>query len=128
MMKHKKPEYGRYHESRPDFQSDSPASTSIWTLEWKVEMGPDLIRAYFWPIVNKRPTRLRPRYFLTRPQEIFFDPKVKIEKFDVFRGKFPNSNPNHKWLTWPDPSHKNWPDPTLVKKFWPLPITSEKWL
>jgi len=30
--------------------------------------------------------------------------EAKIEKFDVFRGNFPNSNPNHKWLTRPDPT------------------------
>jgi len=47
-----------------------------------VEMGPDPTRpdptrACFWPAVNKRPTRLWPRYFPTRPEAIFFDPKVK---------------------------------------------------
>jgi len=39
-----------------------------------------------------------------------------------FWGNFPNSNPNHKWLTRPDPSHKKLtrpgskifdPDPSL---------------
>jgi len=34
------------------------------------------------------------------------------EKIDVFRGNFPNSNPNHKWLT--RPRSKNFdPDPSL---------------
>jgi len=94
--------------------------------EWsKVEMGPDPTRAYFWPAVNKRPTRLRPRYFLTRPEEIFFDTKDKIEKFDVFRGNCRNSNPNHKWLTRPEPQKIK---PTRVKNFWPGPITSQKLL
>jgi len=34
-------------------------------------------QAYFWPAVNKRPTHLRPGYFPTWPEEIFFDPKGK---------------------------------------------------
>jgi len=32
---------------------------------------PDPTQAYFWPAVNKRPTRLWPGYFLTQPKEIF---------------------------------------------------------
>jgi len=60
-------------------------------------------RAYFWPTVNKRPTCLWLRYFLTQPKEIFFIWREKIEKFDIFRGNFPNPNPNYKWLTRPDP-------------------------
>jgi len=45
---------------------------------------------------------------------MFFDPKgKKIEKFDVFRGNFPNSNPNQKWLT-PPRSKIFDPDPSLV--------------
>jgi len=80
----------------------------------QLEMGPDPTRAYFWPAVNKRPTRLQPGYFLTRPEG------KKIEKFDVFRGNF---NPNHKWLTRPEPQKidptwpgsKNFdPDPSLI--------------
>jgi len=43
----------------------------------QLEMGPDPTRAYFWPAVNKRPTRLWPGYFLTRPEEIFFRPEGK---------------------------------------------------
>jgi len=35
-----------------------------------------------------------------------------MEKFDVFRGNFPNSDPNHKWLT--RPGSKNFDlDPSL---------------
>jgi len=62
---------------------------------------PDPTRAYFWPAVNKGLTRV-----LSDPtQRDFFWPEgQKIEKFDIFRGNFPNSNPNHKWLTWPDPN------------------------
>jgi len=93
----------------------------------RLEMGLDPTRAYFWPAVNKSPTRLWPRHFPTRPEAIFFDPKEKkIEKFDVFRRNFSNFNPNHKWLTRPDPTRatKNWPGPTRVKKFWPGPITT----
>jgi len=55
---------------------------------------PDPTRAYFWPTVNKRLTRLRPGYFLTQPEE------KKIEKFDIFRENFLNSTPN---LTQPEP-------------------------
>jgi len=70
-------------------------------------MGPDPTRAYFWRAVNKRPTCLQPGYFPTQPEEIFFWPKGnKIEKFDVFGGNYPNSNPNHKWLTRPDQGQK----------------------
>jgi len=36
-------------------------------------VGPDPTRACFWSIVNKKPTCLWPRYFLTRPEDIFFD-------------------------------------------------------
>jgi len=84
-----------------------------------LEMGHDPTRAYLWPEVNKRPTRLRPGYFLTRPEEIFL---TRREKFDVFRGNFPNLNPNHELLTRRDPSHKKLirprskifdPDPSL---------------
>jgi len=67
---------------------------------------PDPIRAYFWPAVNKMLTRLWPRYFSTRPEEIFLIRREKIKKFDIFRGNFPNSNTNHKWLTRLDPGQK----------------------
>jgi len=32
--------------------------------------------------------------------------RAKIEKIDIFRGNFQNSNPNHKCLTRPDPGQK----------------------
>jgi len=85
-------------------------------------MGPDPTQAYFWPAVNKRPTHPQPRYFPTRPEEIFFSPKGNFfEKFDIFRGNFPNSNPNHKWLTQPGPtrpdlSHKKLTQPNPGQK------------
>jgi len=86
-----------------------------------LEMGPDPTRAYFWLAVNKRLTQLQPGYFPTWPKAIFLTRREKIEKFDVFRGNFRNSNPNHKWLTWPYPTRatKNWskifdPDPSLA--------------
>jgi len=65
-----------------------------------VMVGADRTRAYFWPAVNKSPTRLWSGYFLTQPEDIFY-PKGK-----VFRGNFPNTNLNHRWLTRPDLSHK----------------------
>jgi len=47
----------------------------------RLDMGPDLTQAYFWSAVNKRPTRLWPRYFLTPPDEIFFTWGGKIDDF-----------------------------------------------
>jgi len=49
--------------------------------------GPDPTRTYFWPAVNKRPTQLWPRYFLTQPNEILFDPKGKKLKKLTFLGE-----------------------------------------
>jgi len=70
-------------------------------------MGPDPTRAYFWPAVNKRPTRLQPGYFLTWPEEIFFDPKGKKLKKSTFLGEiFPIQTQTING--WPDP------DPSLV--------------
>jgi len=40
------------------------------------------------------------------PGTFWSDPKEKIEIFTIFRGNFPN--PNHRWLTWPDPDQKFW--------------------
>jgi len=57
-----------------------------------VEMGPDPTQAYFWPAVNKRPTRLRPGTFQPNPKRFFWPDRKKIQKFDIFSGKFPNSN------------------------------------
>jgi len=68
------------------------------TMTLVLEMGPDPTWAYFWPAVNKRPTSLWPKYFLTRHKEIFFDRKGKNWKIWCFRGKFPNTNPNQEWL------------------------------
>jgi len=42
-----------------------------------IEMGSDPTRKYLWPTVNKGPTHLWPGYFLTQPDDIFFDPKGK---------------------------------------------------
>jgi len=58
-----------------------------------VEMGSDTTRAYFWPAVNKRPTRLWLGYFLTRPNDIFFTWNWKIWDF---KGKFSNAKPKPK--------------------------------
>jgi len=87
-----------------------------------IEMGPDPTQAYFWPAVNKRPTQLWPWYFLTRPKDIFIDPKGKKLKNLGFIGEiFQTQTPNQK--RWPDPTQatKYWPDPTLVKNFDPNP-------
>jgi len=75
--------------------------------------------------VNKGQTQFRPPNFLTRLEDIFLtrkDKKLKIpltqvlfdltwrERFDIFRGNFPNPNWNHKWLTRPEPQKI---DPTV---------------
>jgi len=82
---------------------------------------PDPTRAYFWPAVNKRPTRLWPGYFPTRPEAIFFDPKEKKLKNLTFLAEISwilNQTINGR----PDPSHKKLtrpgskifdPDPSL---------------
>jgi len=67
--------------------------------------------AYFWPAVNKRPTRLWPGYFPTRPEAIFFDPKGKKLKNLMFLDEI------FQILT---QTINGWPD----KKFWPGPITT----
>jgi len=76
---------------------------------------PDSTRAYFWPAVSKRPTRLRPGYFPTQPEEIFFDPKGKNLKNLMFLGQIFQIQTQ---------TINGWPDPTRVKNFWPGPITS----
>jgi len=83
---------------------------------------PDQTQAYFGPAVNKRPTRLWPGFFLTQPEEIFFEPKGKKLKnlallVEIFQTQTINGWPN---LTRPKPQKIN---STWVKKFWPKPIT-----
>jgi len=52
---------------------------------------------------------------LTRPDEIFLTPEdEKIKNLVIFRGNFPNLNPNQRWLTRPGPSNKIAPDPSLA--------------
>jgi len=80
-------------------------------------------RAYFWPAVNKKLTRLIPGYFLTRPEDIFFNPKQKKLKNltfleEIFQIQTQTTN--------------GWPDPTWVKNFDPNPslamTTWPRWL
>jgi len=73
---------------------------------------PNPTQAYFWPAVNKRLTRLRPTYFLTQPEEIFFDPKgKKLKKLIFLREIFQIQT--HTINGWPDLTRatKNWPNP-----------------
>jgi len=86
---------------------------------------PDPTWAYFWPAVNKRQTHLWPGYFLTQPEEIFFDLKGKKLKNLIFWGEIFQIQTQTK-NGWPDTtqSTKNWPDPTRVNNFWPRPITT----
>jgi len=79
-------------------------------------MGPDPTRAYFWPAVNKRPTQEADpplTRVLSDPtqRDFFWSEGKKIENFDIFRGNFPNSNPNLK-LTRPGSKIFD-PDPSL---------------
>jgi len=67
-------------------------------------MGCDPTQAYFWPVGNERPTHLWSGNFLTQPKE------KKIEKFEIFRGVFPNPD------GWPDSSNKKLNRPDLDQK------------
>jgi len=104
---------------------------SIWTLQslqkatkrthyFDSEMGPDPTRAYFWPTANKRPACLWPKYFLTRPEEIFFYPKgKKLKNLGFSGGNFPNPYSNQRRLTRPHPSNKKLTQRKPGHKFWP---------
>jgi len=78
-------------------------------------MGPDPTRAYFWLAVNKGPTRLRPGYFLTQPEAIFFDPKQKKLKNTAFLGEIFKIQPQ-TINGWPDPCHKKLTRPDQGQK------------
>jgi len=82
-----------------------------------IVMGPDPTWAYFWPTVNKRPTRLWTGCFLTWPEG------EKIEKFHVFKGKFykPKLKPWIADLTRPETQKI---DLIWIKNFWPITIAS----
>jgi len=63
---------------------------------------PDPTPAYFLSAVIKKPTCLWPRYFFEPTSREFIWPeKEKIEKFGMFRGNFPNLDPNQKSLNRP---------------------------
>jgi len=66
---------------------------SSWS---KVEMGPDP----------------------TEPKEFFLSKGEKIVKFGMFKGNFPNPNPNQRWLSQPNPTRatKIDPEPYHYKK------------
>jgi len=94
----------------------------VWKKDFSVSVRdgpwPYLIRGYFWSMVNKRPPRLWPVYFLTRPKEIFF--LIRREgnwKFGIFRGNFPNSE-----VADPTPATWKWPWTGLSQKFWPSQV------
>jgi len=100
---------------------------SSWTNQYKftlrnqfyLEMGPDPIWAYFWPAVNKRLARLSSRYFLFRPEAIFFF-NIRREKLknltflgEIFKTQTQTIN------GWPDLSYKNFL--TQTHHYW-IPI------
>jgi len=76
------------------------------TFSLILEMGPDPIRAYFWPAVNKWMTYLWPGYFLIWPNEIDLIQREKLKNWD-FLGKFSSFNPTR--------ASKN--DPTQIQTF-----------
>jgi len=89
-----------------DLTKDGPwLDQSLLLTRSKEEADPPLTQVLFDPTQRY--------FFLTR--------KEKIEKFDIFRGNFQIQTQTIN--VWPDPSHKNWPDLTQVKNFWPGPIT-----
>jgi len=76
---------------------------------------PDPTRAYFWPAVNKRPTRLQHGYLPTQPKAIFFAPKgKKLNNLIFLRGIFEIQTQ----------TINGWPNPTRVKTFDPDPSLS----
>jgi len=57
-------------------------------------MGSDLTRASFCQTVNKRLTLPLTRVLFDQARRDFFQSEgKKIEKFNIFRGNFPNPNP-----------------------------------
>jgi len=66
-----------------------------------------------------------PGTYWPNPKRFFWPKRKKNEKFGIFRGNFPNPDPNQRCLTLPYPSNKKI-DPTRVKKICPGPITSAK--
>jgi len=87
-------------------------------LPFRLEMDPATTRA-----VNKRPTHLWPRYFLTDPKIFYLIQRGENWKIWNFRGNFPNPDPNQKWLTQLGPTlaAKNWPYRPGSKFFDPVP-------
>jgi len=63
----------------------------------QLEMGLDPTRAYIWPAVKKRPTHLWPGCFLTQPEDIFFDLRVKKLKNLMFLGKIFQTQTMNGW-------------------------------
>jgi len=84
------------------------------------EPWPNPTWAYCWPAVNKRPTWLWPAHFLTRPDEIFFDPNLRFLG-EIFKTQTQTKD------GWSNPARatKLWPYPTRVKNFWPRPIITD---
>jgi len=91
-------------------QTQAPLSTFWSQVGKKLEMGPDPTRAYRWSAVNKRPTCLRPGYFLTQPKEIFFDTEGKKLKNLSFLGEIFQIQ-TQTINGWPDPTQ---PEPQKI--------------
>jgi len=85
-------------------------------MQFLLEMGPDLTQPeHIFDLQQvKRPTRLWPRYFLTRPNKIFFGSEGKKLKNLVFLVEVFQSQTQTK-NGWPDPAWgpKNSPPPNF---------------
>jgi len=95
-----------------------PILTSLpLSLEGQGRDGP-------WPELTFVPQLIRGRTafdlgtFWPDPKRFFLLEGKKMEKIDIFKGNFPN--PNHRWLTQPDLSHKKLTQPG-AKNFDPDP-------
>jgi len=76
-----------HHFSNQKWARDIPkevANTWPWSKQANtqnlLEMGHDPTQVYFWAALNKRPTRLWPGYFLTRPgsKKISYYPSLEL--------------------------------------------------
>jgi len=103
----------KVHEDQKGFAALTIKKGKIFSIirSYKVEVGPDHTRPYFWPVVNKWSTRIWPGTFLTHPEDIFLARREKIEKLGIFRGNFPK-------MADPNQATKNLPSPTWAY-FWP---------
>jgi len=74
-----------------------------------------------WPELTFDPQSIRgrpafdPGTFRPDQTRFFLTQREKIQTFDIFRGNFPNLNPNHIGLIRPNPNHKKLTQPGSKK-------------